>query len=455
MSIKSRHAEVHGGIPERRRLLRILGVAFGIAVVIGNTIGVGILRTPGEVAAELRNVWLILGLWVAGGLFALFGTMSVAELATMFPQAGGFYVYARRTFGDGIGFTVGWSDWLGNCAAISYVGITIGEYSAALKPALSGHVTAIGVVIIVLVALLQWTGLRASSQIQEWTSLLKALSFLALIGTCFWFGGQGSTATVSRSTLQAPATISALFVAVVLALESVIVTYDGWYSAIYFAEEVRNPGRSLPRAMISGVLLVIGIYLLVNFALLRVIPLPELAASKLPVADAIGQWFGPRSGEIITAIALITLLPTINAVILIATRILFALSRDGMFYVGAATVNLRGTPTVALFASVALSVLLVASGTFQTLIAMAGFFYVFNYCSAFVALLVLRKREPSVPRPFRTSGYPWTTLSLLAVGIGFLTGEAVSDLRNSLYAAVLIAISHPVYRLIRRRTTTS
>ncbi len=155
---------------QRGKLLKILGVTFGIAVTIGGMIGLGILRTPGSVAAQLGSFWLILAIWILGGLYAILGTISVAELSTSLPTAGGWYVYARRAFGDYGGFVVGWSDWLSACASTAFVAITMGEYLPKLFPALSGSIKAIAFIALFGFGLLNWLGLRVGSRIQEVTS---------------------------------------------------------------------------------------------------------------------------------------------------------------------------------------------------------------------------------------------------------------------------------------------
>jgi APA family basic amino acid/polyamine antiporter len=429
------------------RLLRVLGAGFGVAVIVGAVIGVGILRTPGEVARHLASVWLILGMWLAGGVYALVAAASVTELGTMLPQTGGYFVFARRAFGDAVGFTVGWTDWIGQIAAIAYASIAFGEFAGDLWPGLGGRETFAGVGVILAFALLQWSGIRASSRVQQATSLVKALAFFALVGACFWMGGSqhasiGTAPPLSRS--------EPLGVALVLAFSAIVLTYDGWYEALYFTEEIQDPARQLPRTMIGGVALVIVIYVLVNAALVYVLPLSTMAASKLPAADAARALFGDAGGRLLTVLSLISLPPMINAVLLCASRIPFAMSRAGLFPRALSSVSSGGTPEWSLAATVGLAVALAGSGTFRTLIAVASFIFVVNHCFAFLALFVMRRREPTLERPFRVWGYPWATGIVLLAALGFLGGAVGSDTRHSLYAIALIAASFPVYWLVRR-----
>jgi APA family basic amino acid/polyamine antiporter len=428
------------------RLLRILGVGFGLAVTVGGTIGVGILRTPGMVASQLGSDWLILSIWICGGVYALMGTIAVTELGTMLPQAGGWYVYARRAFGKYGGFLVGWSDWLAQSGALAYLSTAIGDFTGQLfDPPRAGIATPVAIATLAAFALLHWSGLRSGSWAQEITSLLKAIALIAFVALCFAYG-------VPADNAAGPAVpaFPALMVAVVIALQSVVVTYDGWYSAIYFTEEDRDPSRNLPRSLIGGIACTIGIYLLVNLALLYALPMSELASSVLPAADVAAGIFGSIGGKIITALCIISLLSILNAVLLLTPRILFAMSRDGLFWRRALSVNPGGTPDVAMILSTAAGIVLVLSGTFERLVAVTSFFYVFIYGSGCLALFALRRREPGLHRPFRTWGYPWVPLIFLAASAAFLVGSILSDRENSRYALALIALSYPLYFMVVR-----
>jgi APA family basic amino acid/polyamine antiporter len=433
----------------RGRLLRVLGVVFGMAVTVGITVGMGILRTPGEVAGQLPNAWLFLGAWLLGGVYALFGAVSVAELGTMIPRSGGFYVFARRALGEYPGFVVGWSDWLSTCGTVAAVALVIGEYAGLLVPSLAGRGLAVACGVTVAFALLQWRGVRWGSRSQELTSLLKTLAFAALIAACFAYGGRVPTETRPPQPLSVPSGLG-LLTAVVLALQGIIYTYDGWYSTVYFGEEVRDTARAVPRAMVGSVLLVIVVYLLFNAALLHVLPVEQLAGQKLAAGAAAEAVFGPRGATVIGVVAIVSLLASVNGNTLTAPRVLYAMSRDRLFWRGASRVNRGGTPTASLALSTTAAVLLVVfSGTFGKLLAALAFFFVTDLALVFLSIFVLRRREPDAARPYRAWGYPLTTASALAVSVAFLAGAVWSDTGNSLYALALLGLSLPVYLLFR------
>jgi APA family basic amino acid/polyamine antiporter len=239
----------------------------------------------------------------------------------------------------------------------------------------------------------------------------------------------------SGSALQ-PASLSGLIVA----LQSVVITYGGWQSALYFSEEDRHPDRNLPRAMIGGVASVIVVYLLVNVALLSVLPLGDLARSTLPAADAAQILLGGRGREIITILSIVSLPPMLNAILMIGTRILFAMGRDGLLWRRTASVTAGGTPAAAMLATTLVALALIATGTFQRLVAVVAFFLAANYLVCCLALIVLRRREPDRARPFRAWGYPWSAGIVLAGAAAFLVGATIGDTINAAGAVALLAL---------------
>jgi basic amino acid/polyamine antiporter, APA family len=429
----------------RTSLLPVLGLLFGIAVSVGTTLGVGILRQPGPVASYLRAPWLIMLMWFVGAIYSACGASNVSELATMIPRAGGFYVYAREAMGDYAGFAVGWSDFLANVAPASYGAMAAVEFLQRLVPAVAPFGVLLAAGIILAFAAMQWFGVRLSARVQQAASAIAALALLGLVVACFLVRAPTGAGPVS------PPPAGSLFAAMVLAIQSIAVTYDGWYEPIYFAEETRHPTRELPRAMFGGLALVAGIYLLLNGAFLRVLGPAGLAASKFAAADAAKLIFGRASEIVISVVAIVILLTLINGVLMSSTRILFAVSRDGLFWRRTALVAENGTPRPALAVATLVAVGLVVSGTVDRLIAMAGFFYVANYCWAYISLIVLRRTQPAAARPFHVFAYPALTLLTLAGSLAFLVGAIVSDRRNSLYALLLLMASVPVRSLFRAR----
>jgi basic amino acid/polyamine antiporter, APA family len=428
-------------------LLRVLGAGFGIAVGVGTTIGSGILRTPGEVAGQLGSASLVLTVWILGGVYALLCCSSVSELATMLPDAGGFYAYTRRAFGDRIGFVVGCCNAVVESVAMAYLSVALGEFTAGLFPGIAGHVHLVGVTGLVVLTLLNWTGLRPGSRAQELTSAAKALGLIGLVIACFVFPTASDASVVTKLSIPG----HSLLLGLILALQGVVVTYDGWYAPIYFAEEDRDPSRNLPRSMMGTALTCTAIYLLVNGAVLHTLGMGHLAGSLLPAADAAMVVFGRYGRQFILLISVVGVLSTINAGLMLTPRILFSMARDGFLPQRVAAVNKGGTPAAALLFCSSASIVLVLSGTFESLVAIAAILFVANYLPVFAALLVLRRREPDLPRPYKVWLYPWTTLYVLLASAAFLIGSVVGDLRHSLFTVVLILLSYIAALLITRR----
>jgi APA family basic amino acid/polyamine antiporter len=463
-SSSERNVPVHN----RGRLLQVLGVWFGIAAAIGNTIAAGIVRTPGDVAERLPNPWLFLGVWVLGGAYALVGASSMAELGAMIPRSGGQYNFSRRGIGEYAGFLVGWSDWLSTCGTNAAVAIVIGEYSFGFVDRLNGHlpllfnfvtsldansrtlgIKVIAVSILMLFAILQWRGVKWGSSAQLLTAAMKTGAFIIVVAACFMLGGHLREAAAGAA-VGSPAIHLGwpLITAFLVALQAVIYTVDGWDGVIYFGAEVKNPGRDVPRAIFGSVFSIMAIYLLLNAAVLYVLPMSEIAGNNFALGAAANRIFGHRGDPAIRLIMIVSLLSCINACQMFAARTLFAMSSDRLFFKQASRVNKGGTPVTALLLSTIVGIIFIL-GSFERVIAMLSFFFVANYALSYASLFQLRKREPDAPRPYRAWGYPWTSAIALAASAIFLVASLATDRSNAPLAFLILALSYPIYRVMK------
>ena len=242
-------------------------------------------------------------------------------------------------------------------------------------------------------------GTRVGGVSQELTSLFKTLALVVFVAACFVFG-RHTVAAVPNAAPPAAAPAS-LFAGFVLSAQAVIYTYDGWNGPLYFSEELRDPGRQIPRSMFGSLISVAVIYLLINLAFLYVLPLSAMAGSTLAAARVAETIFGPRGDTVVRLVVILALPSAVNACLLMSSRVLFAVARDGIGPRVATHVNEGGTPTVALIASAAVSLLFLATGTFENVIAVAAFFFVADYALSFLAVFVLRRREPDGARKRR------------------------------------------------------
>src|SRR5215469_4113825 len=353
-----------------RGLLRVVGLAFGIAVVVGDTVGVGIMRTSGPTAGRLGHPVLIYLVWLGVGIFVLMVANTFAELATAMPRAGGPYVYVRRAFGEYLGFVTGWSGVAVQTFAVGYCAIASGEFLAGIWPALAGRETSMATAVIVLFAAFNSLGLRASSTAQQLLSLLKVLMLAALVAAAFAYTGS----PVPGPHAVALAAPGVGFVAIVVSMQVVLEVYDGFYSACFFSEETTDPDRTLPHALLYGTLLVIGIYLAVNAALLHLLSPAEMGGSKLAAADALARVYGPTARRAVALLALVASLGVLNVSMLLAPRILYSMSRDRLFMSSGSYVTRHGVPLTSLWLSAAGAIAIASSGGgFDTLYTATAF----------------------------------------------------------------------------------
>jgi APA family basic amino acid/polyamine antiporter len=273
------------------------------------------------------------------------------------------------------------------------------------------------------------------------------VAFLVVVVAAFTIGHRAPQST----TVASNASLTGL----VVALQAVVITYGGWQSGLYFSEEDRDPRRNIPRSMMGGVAAVIVVYLAINVALLWVLPVSDLAHSTLAAADAARVLIGQAGQQAITILSIISLPPMLNAIIMLAPRILFAMGRDGLLWKRTATVTGRGTPTVATVVTTIVAVALIVTGTFQRLVAITAFFLALNYAVCCVGLIVIRRREPDRDRPFRAWGYPWSAVIVLVGAVGLLLGTLAGDTANGVGALALLAAGLLGRYAIRSKTVTA
>lgn len=421
----------------RGGLLRILGTGFGLAVVLGATVGGEILRLPGGVARELPQLRHQLWAWGLGGAYALLCASLFAELGTRVPRSGGLTAFADEGLGPFAGFLVGWGDFLASAFTVGAYGLLAGGLLAERLPG-PPRVWALGTIL--LVAAAQWPGLRPAAWLQDGSSLLKGLLLAALA-----LGGLWAAPAVAPIGGIARPTVLAF----VAALQLVVFAYDNYYGAVYFGEEYTDPRRQLPRSLLGGTALVLALYLLLVWGMGRGLDAATLASSELPGAELAGRFLGPAGARATWALMLLALLSGMNATLLIASRILYALGREGDAWRGAEAVNAGGTPVAGLGFAVALALAGLALPSFETAIAFMSPFVLVNYALCFLSLLRLRGRDPEA-RAFRAPGLPITAwfavvacLALLAGGIAAAPGLAVG-------AMLLMALAWPLHRRLGR-----
>lgn len=429
----------------QRRLFAALGVWFGIAVSVGATIGVGILRTPGTVAGHVGSMDAALLIWLAGAAYVLLGVNYTAELAASIPRSGGPYAFANRSLGRWSGIAVGWSDFMNGVYSVAFLAVACAEFSVRLF-AIGASPASLAAALVLVFTIINMIGIKLASGTQKATSIIKLCALWLFICGCFVFGaGQASQPPTGTSLETVPTVIGAL-----LAFQLILGVYTGWRTPSYFAEETKNP-RELVRSLFGGALIVAATYIGVNLALFSVLSFEQLAGSQLPAADAAGvvaaRWGWATGGVLlVTAMAVASLPSTIQGVMISTSRSLYAMSQDGLFVAAAARVNRRGSPAVAVAVIGVVATVLVTTSSFEQLFAAFALFGVFNNFLLVSGALALRIREPDLERPYRAFGYPWTFVILLVIDGAVFLGFLFTNLRHSVTLLVVLTLLFGFYR---------
>lgn len=426
------------------QLWKVLGTSFSIAVTIGGTVGTGILRKPGPIADQLHNPFLIISLWVAVAIYALLGVSCVLELSLSIPKAGAWYGYAERAFGRYIGFIVGLSSWLGTVSALGFGSYTFSEYLALLIPDLEPYLMYSAIGILVILWGFHQLGVVMAGRSQEWLSGIKAVALLLFIGICFWYGEGGVWA--ENAPIPSERT---LWSGILAALLSIFYAFDGWHTAAYFTEENKDPINTMPKSMFIGVISVASIYVLINVGILYSMSLADLSQSKLAASDAIGHYFGPGAGRWITTFLMLSILGILNTQVMFAPRVIFSMSRDGLFFPQASRVNAAGSPTFATHLTVGTACLFLFSSKAisERLSDIATFFFVASYLAGFASLIRLRKTEPELERPYRVWAYPYLPWLLVGISTAFLIGTLLQNTSSLPFVGLFMLGSYGIYKI--------
>jgi APA family basic amino acid/polyamine antiporter len=425
-----------------KQLWKVLGTTFGVAVTLGGTIGTGILRKPGPIAASLHDPILIISLWVLVAIYALLGVSCVLELSLSIPKAGAWYGYAERAFGRYIGFLVGLSSWLGTVTALGFGAYTFSEYLAILFPLLSSYLVYCSLGILISLWLFHQLGVVLAGKSQEWLSGIKAVALLLFIGICAFMGNGGVISESPFAPIGLP-----LWSGIMTALLSIFYAFDGWHTAAYFTEENKNPEKSMPKSMFIGVIVVAFIYVMINIAILYSLPFSILSQSKLAAADTMTYIFGANMGRWITLFLMVSILGILNTQVMFAPRVIFSMSRDGLFFKKASEINAVGSPSFATHITLVLACLFLLAGKEinERLSDIATFFFVASYLSGFAALVQLRIKEPHLARPYRVWGYPYLPILLVFLSSLFLLGTLLTNQQSILYVLIFIGLSYGIY----------
>ena len=439
------------------RLPRTVGLFSAVAVIVGTTIGSGIFRVPATVATRLGEPGPIMLAWVLGGLLALFGALTLAELAAMLPRSGGVFAYIEEAFGPFPAFLFGWTQLaVIRASALGGIATVFAEYLAYFTRFSPFEVRVAAAVTILFVALINYLGVKNATRVVNVAMVAKYLGMVGLVVLAFTVGS-GSWSNFSASPTPTPFSLSMVGAALV----SIMWAYDGWADLSYIGGEIKNPGRNFPIALIIGTLLIIAIYLLLNAAYIYLVPVPEQAqASSAIIATRAAEripLLGAAGGGIVAAIVMISCFGTLNGSMLTNPRIFFAMADRGLFFQGVARVSPRfQTPSVAIWLAAFLGCAYVLFNDFQQLADRFVLGIWPFYILAILAVFVLRKKAPAAERPYRTFGYPVVPIVFLLAATGMVINAFVTDPLNTGVTFAILGAGVPIYFLTigRSRRTT-
>lgn len=434
-------------LPERdawgERLPRHLGLWSAVAVLIGSTIGSGIFRVPATVAERLQDPGPVFLAWVIGGLIALFGALTLAELAGALPRSGGVFAYILEGFGPLPAFLFGWSELtVIRASALGAIATIFAEYLGhfiTLSPMQVRWVAAVG---IVLVGLLNYVGVNRAAVLMNLSTVAKYCALAALVLLAFTVG-EGSP---SHFTPAWRPGISVSLIAT--ALIAIMWTYDGWADLSFMGGEVKNPGRTLPMALILGTCGILLIYLLLNVAYVYLVPLPEMATSPLIAATAAERipLLGRSAGAAISGVVMLSCFSTLIGSMMTGPRIFFAMADRGLFFRSIARVSPRyQSPSVAIWLATGLGVVYVLLNDFQQLADKFILGIWPFYALAVGAVFVLRRAQPDLPRPYRTWGYPVVPVFFLLASVGMVLNALVTEPKDTGITFAIILAGVPAY----------
>lgn len=433
---------------------RALGRFDTTMVVVGGIIGAGIFINPYIVARRLESDVLVLAAWIVGGAIALAGAFAFAELASLLPRVGGEYAYLREAYHPLVGFLYGWASLLliqgGGIAAVA---ITFGEYALRLAGADAGRATPLAVAALAAVGIVNVLGVKPGSRLLNLLVVLKVASLALLIGGGFSIGRLPAPAP---SALPAGASGLLPFGA---ALIPILFSYGGWQSANTVAEEIREPRRTLPFALVVGTLLVVAVYVLANVVYLKTLGRQGLAATMTPAADAVRRIFGPGADRMIAAAIAISTFGFLDLSLLAPTRVPYAMAEDGLFPSGFARLHPRfQTPSLAIAFQAGWGILLVLTGTYADLVDSVVFGDWIFFGLTVAAVFLLRRRHPVLrrdPGSFRMPGYPWLPALFVAASALAVASAVRANPARSAIGAALLATGVPVYFFYARRLSSS
>lgn len=429
-------------------LKRDVGLFSAINLVVGGVIGSGIFMVAATMANILPSPFLIIVTWILGGLLSLAGCLTYAELSASLPQSGGQYVYLREAFGERIAFLNGWTQFLVvQPGCIASVAAALSIYAGYFFPFGTIGQRLVAVAVILVLTALNYVGVKEGGIVNNIFTVAKVAAILILVGAGLFIDPSQSSGNFENFFSTEGATFSAIG----LAMISVLWGYQGWDYTTFIAEEVKDPQKNIPRALAIGMTIITLIYVIINLAYLKVLPLADMAASELPAADVALKVVGPVGAALISIAIMVSCFGSNDANIMTAPRIYYAMAKDGLFFKKCAEVHPKyKTPGFSLIIGGLWSCVLVLTNSFDQLYSMTVFGAFAFYTLGGLAIFVLRKKYPDIKRPYKVPAL--VAFAFILVSAVFVINALVTSLQPSLIGLVIILIGFPVYLVFKKRS---
>jgi APA family basic amino acid/polyamine antiporter len=472
---------------QQHNFQRTIGLPAATALVISSIIGSGIFMRPAEMAALLGSPGLILLIWIIAGVFTLFSVMVLAEIAAMLPETGGNYAFMRHMYGDFWAYLFGWAAFaVINCAGTAGIAfitsqyaeyfVTLPRFLAVTEQSLVLHIPLVGsiyplqnfgvkiltIIILCLFTFVSYRSTKSSGIMQSVFSVAKVVAIVALVGGLF-LSGKGNGANFFQSSESIVPVGFALVAALVAACNGALQAFDGSNNMLNLVGEIKKPGTTIPKSLFFGMAVCILIYMLVNAAMLFVLPVNIMAQSSLVASDAATVAFGTIGGGLIALLICLSVMGTTSANVFTPPRITYAMAKNGQFFKMAGKIHPRfGTPGNALLIHLALMIIMVLSGSFFILADMYIFIvWTFNLL-LMIGLFILRKKMPERDRPYKVWGYPWMPILVILFNAFYLLITLIDDignyvsgktqLMNSVFGIAITAAGIPLYFYFKKKS---
>jgi APA family basic amino acid/polyamine antiporter len=430
----------------RASLPRVLGIWDVIAIVVGGVIGSGIFLVPKSIASAVPSPILVLGVWVVGGMLSFFGALAFAELGAAMPEAGGMYVFLREAYGPLLSFLFGWTLFLViDSGAIATLTVAFTSrylpYFFRMTPL---SVKVVSVLFIVFLGAVNYVGVRAGANLQNVLTIIKTAALVGISGAIFIFGKGNASNFVNPEPGSFNMSLLGSFG---VALVASLWAFKGWEGSTYSAGEIKRPERNLPLGILAGSLIVLALYIITNLAYLYMLPVDAIAKSDRIASDAISLAVGPAGGALIAFIILFSIMGAANQNILCSPRVYFAMARDGLFFKRIAEAHPKfRTPHISIIAICIWSIILsLFFGTFEQLFTYVIFGQWIFFGLTVAAVIVLRKKRPDLPRPYKTWGYPVTPVLFILAAVFISMNSFINEFRNAIIGLVIILLGVPAY----------